>query len=142
MATAEAHIHAALMARVQSLSLTPSLSILYPGVSVPGFDASGEYARVTHLPNEPERWGVRGSSAMDRRGFLIVDLFTPITEGSYQVLAIARADDIAAHFEADLTLSSGGYEVQIVKAWPGNGRPDPEGTHWHTPVRVEYRGVA
>ena len=142
MADPEAHIHVALMARVESMSLTPSLALQYPGVSDRALDTSGEYARVTHLPNQPDRWGMQGSSPMDRTGFLIIDLFTVITEGSYQGIAIARAGEIAAHFPADLKLSDSGYEVQIEKSFPGIGRKDPNGTHWHTPVEVQYRGTA
>ena len=142
MAGAEAHIHAALMARVQSMSLTPALALHYPGVSDRSIDVSGEYGRVTHLPNVPDRWAIQGSQGMDRTGFLMIDLFTVITEGSYQVLATARADDIAAHFTADLLLTSGGYTVQIEKSYPGIGRKDPNGTHWQTPVNVTYRGTA
>lgn len=139
---AETYIHAALMARAESMTLDPVLPLQYPGVSAPDFSTSGEYGRITHLANEPDRWGVKGTSAMDRTGFLQIDLFTPIDEASWQVLALKRAGEIAAHFPADLKLSSGGFEVQIQKVWPGNGRPDPEGTHWHTPVNVEYRGTA
>lgn len=142
MADVEAHIHVALMARVQSMSLTPSLALQYPGISDRSIDVSGEYARVTHLPNEPDRWGIKGSSAMDRTGFLILDLFTRITEGSWQGLAVSRAGQIAAHFPADLRLSDSGYEVKIEKSYPGIGRKDPNGTHWHTPVEIQYRGTA
>lgn len=142
MADVEAHIHLALMARVQSMSLTPSLALQYPGISDRSLDVTGEYGRVTHLANEPDRWAIKGSDPMDRTGILVIDLFTVITEGSYQVLSKARAGEIAAHFTPDLRLSDGGYEIKVVKAYPGNGRADPNGTHWHTPVNVYYRGTA
>lgn len=131
----ETRIHAALMARVETLST--SLPISYPGVT---FDPpAGDHLRVSQLRNEPVRWALDGGMPMDRMGFLQIDLFTRVTNGSYQVTADAQAEEIAEHFPRDLRLTSGGETITIIKAWPMQGRKDPNGTHWHTPIRIEYR---
>lgn len=132
----EADIQAALMGRVESLSL--GLPIAWPGV--PFSDTNGDYLRVTHMRAEPDRWAFGGADPMFRMGFLQIDLFTII--GEHQVKADVIADNIVDHFPRDLTLTSGGTSVWILKAWAMPGRRDPDGTHWHTPVQVDYRGSA
>jgi|GEM_PF-2174278 len=140
MAGPETNIHIALMARVELMEAVLSMPVAYPGVEFT--NTAGDYLRAEHLPNEPFRWGVDGNSPMDRMGFLQLDLFTVIDGGSWQVLAISQAEDIADWFPRDLRLTSGGVTVQLRKTWPQRGRKDPDGTHWHTPIRVEYRATA
>lgn len=132
---AEADIQAALMARVESLSLSPAIPVAWPGVPFTG--TSGDYLRVSHLRAEPTRWAIRGGDPLDRRGFLQLDLFTVI--GPHQVKADVIADSILAHFPRDLKLTSGSAVVRVVKAWARPGQRDPNGTHWQTPVQVDYR---
>lgn len=132
---AEADIQAALMARVESLSLSPALPVAWPGA--PFTDTEGDYIRVSHLRPEPDRPFVNSDDPLDRRGILQLDLFTVL--GSHQIEADVIAGSIVAHFPRDLRLTSGSAVVRVVKAWAMTGRPDPNGTHWHTPVQVNYR---
>lgn len=133
----ETKIHVALMARVQSLALSPVVPVAYPGVSFA--PPAGEYIRVTHMPNDPIRSRLSGAEVLDRFGILQLDLFTPITADSYEINTIARAAQIVAHFPHDLTLTNDGKSVQIVRSYVGRGRVDPDGVKWMTPVFVEYR---
>jgi len=133
---AEADIQAALMARVQTLTLSPAIPVAWPGE--PSFESlNGDYLRVSHLRAEPTRWAIGGSDPLDRRGFLQLDLFTVL--GPHQVEADVIADSIVAHFPRDLKLTSGSAVVRVVKAWARPGQRDPNGTHWQTPVQVDYR---
>lgn len=130
-------IHIALVARVQSLVLSPVVPVAYPGVAFT--PPAGEYISVTHMPNEPVRSRLSGADVLDRFGILQLDLFTPITADSYEAQTIARASQIAAHFPHDLTLTYDSASVQIVKSYVGRGRKDSDGVKWMTPVFVEYR---
>lgn len=137
MSKPEKHIHAALMARVESLTLSPALPVAFPGV--PFSDTAGDYIRVTHLRNMPDRWGILGSDPMDRMGLLQLDLFTTISGGSWQIVADDIAEDIAAHFPRDLKMTSGGYTAKVFMTRIETGLRDPDGTHWQTPIIVDYR---
>lgn len=134
----ETAIHAALMARVETLST--SLPISYPGVT---FDApDGDYIRVTHMRNEADRRTLDGAYGLRRQGILQLDLFTRVTAGSYQVIADGIAEEIAEHFPRDLPLTNSGHKVAIYATTILEGRRDPDIQMWHTPIRVDYRGVA
>jgi hypothetical protein len=131
----ETDIHAALMARVESLTLTPAPTIVWPGFPA---DQAAYWLRVTHLPNVPERGTLDGTVDLDRQGILQLDLMNEM--GRHEVVYIDRAQDIIAHFPQRLRLTSGGAMVRIVKAYALGGRAT--GDHWMTPVRVEYRAEA
>lgn len=133
----EASIHAALMARVEALTLSPALPVSYPGV--PFDNTAGAYLRVTHIRNMPVRWGILGSDPMDRMGLLQLDIFTVISAGSWQIVADNLADSIAAHFPRDLKMTSGGYTARVFSTRVETGIRDPDGTHWQTPIVVDYR---
>ena len=132
---AETDIHAALIGRLETL--TTSLPIHYPGVTFD--DTSGEYIRATHLRNDPVRRTYNGAERFMRMGFLRLDVFRRVDAGTYQVTADAQAEAIADHFPPDLVLTSGGETIRVKLTRIETGRKDPNGTHWMTPVVVEYR---
>lgn len=134
---AEASIHAALMARVQSLTLAPAVPVSFPGV--PFDTTAGNYIRVTHIRNRPVQHIITAGVAGERMGLLQIDLFTVITAGSWQIIADDMADDIAAHFPRGLRMTSGGHTARVYQSWVGQSVKDPDGTHWQTPVIVDYR---
>lgn len=132
----EANIHGALMARVNSLALTPTLEIVWPASQV--LPPETEYLRVTHLPAAPIRRALSAASPMDRTGILQLDLFSPA--GKFERDYIDRAGQIAAHFPPDQMMSQGGVFLMVVKTDVLPSRAD--GNHWHVPIRVNYRGFA
>ncbi len=133
----EAEVHAALMGRVESLSLSPAVPVAYPGV--PFVDTAGDWLRVTHLRNRPVLRTLAPIDKALRLGMLQLDLFKVIGAGSWQVTADVLADQIAAHFPRHLDMASGGYRVRVFQTWIDPGAKDPDGTHWQTPVMVDYR---
>lgn len=133
----ETEIHAALMDRAASLSVTPSMPKLYAGAEED--TAMGDYLLITHLPNEPVRTELESARPMDHFGFLQVDIFRLVKANSWDILSKVIADQIISHFERGLNLSYGATSVKVVRSFAKNGRKDPNGTHWHTPVLIEYR---
>jgi hypothetical protein len=131
--TPEAAIHSALMARVLTLSLTPSLPLIYVER---GGDKPASYIEVAHLPNTNERALLSGSDPLDRQGILQLTLCSK--PGQYAAVYIETAGNIAAHFPRDMRLTADGKSVEITKADIGAGRMD--GQHWRTPVSIYYRG--
>lgn len=128
----ETDIHAALMARVEAMSLTPELVVTYPADPV---SQAAEFLRVTHLPNVPNRREVREGGATQYLGILQLDLMSPF--GRHEVFYIKRADSIAAHFAPDLKMTSGAAVVDVWQSYRLGGRST--GDHWMTPLRIEYR---
>jgi hypothetical protein len=131
----ETDIHKALIGRVETL--VTDLPIDYPGT--PFTPPEGDYIRVTHIRNEPERWGLLGSSPMDYAGILWIDLFRRVSAGTWQVTSDALAEAIADHFPRDLRLTSGSTQVIVYKTFLDLGEKDPNTTHWRTAIKVFYR---
>jgi hypothetical protein len=123
-------VHKLLMAYVQTI--TTDLPIAYPGRS---YTPSGEYIRVTHLPNTPSRVALDGDFPLDRIGILQLDIFAGLDR--YEVEYIATAQAIADQFPHDARTTESGVTVEFVKTWIGGGRSD--GIYWQTPIFVEYR---
>lgn len=128
---AQVDIHRALMARVESLSLTPAPTVAYPGNPTP---QATYWLRVTHLPNVPDRRGVNGSLTLRHFGIVQLDLMNEL--GKHEVVYINRAQDVIDHFPQDLQLTQGTAVVNITKAYALGGRAT--GDHWMIPIRVEY----
>lgn len=128
----ETTIHKLLMEAVEGI--TTSLPIAYPGKE---YTPTGEYIRVTHLPNTPSRVALLGTFPLDHIGFLQLDVFQPI--GRHQIEYIADAKEIADQFAPDTRLTESGVTVEIVRTWVGDSRKDPAGVYWQTSINVEYR---
>lgn len=136
----ETNIHAALMDRALSLTLTPALPVAFPGVA---FDQrQGDYAEVFHLPNVPVRTELESARPMDQFGFLQFNIYRRVSANSWDIMSKALADQIMAHFPMGLRLTYSTTVLKVVKTYAGQGRKDPNGTHWQTPVFIEYAQIA
>ena len=131
--TVEASIHAALMARVETIP--GGYAIAWPGLS---FTEPAEYLDVRHIPNQTERRALHGRYGLNRMGILQITLCAPL--GQYEIVYIEKAGQIAEHFPRDLPLTHDGVTVRIVKADIAQGFAD--GQHWRVPISVYYRGNA
>lgn len=131
----ETDVHAALMAYVEGLVLSPAPTVVWPG-----FPASQDayWMRVTHLPNIPERATMDGSTELDHQGILQLDLMNEL--GRHEITYKKRSQALVDEFPQSKRLTSGGAVVKIVKAYSLGGRST--GDHWMVPVRVEYRAEA
>lgn len=132
----EAEIHAALMDQAISLDVTPSMPKAFAGVS--SDVRNGDYLEIIHLPNEPIRTELESARPMDQSGFLQVQIFRLIAPNNWDILSKVIAGQIATHFARGLVLTYSATKVKVVKCWAGQGRKDPNGTHWQTPVFIEY----
>lgn len=130
----ETEVHAALMARIEALAT--SLPIEYPGRAFTP-PAGGDWLRVTHMPNTPDRPGLSASASLRRMGFLQIDLFAQLDRHEIEYIEAARP--IADHFNRDRRLTNGNSRVVIVNSYVGRGRKDDRASLWMVPVVVEYR---
>ena len=128
-------IHAALMAQIEGLTLSPAPTIVWPGFPE---EQAGYWMRVTHLPNIPDRPTLDGSTDLDRQGILQLDLMNEL--GRHEIIYKERAQALVDAFPQSKRLTSGSAVVKVVKAYSLGGRST--GDHWMIPVRVEYRAEA
>jgi hypothetical protein len=133
---AETNIHAALMDRAISLTTSPVMPKAFSGVASDVRD--GDYLEIIHLPNEPVRTELESARPLDYFGFLQINIFRRVSAGSWDIMSKVIADQISAHFARGIRLTYSGTTVKVVKCWAGQGRKDPNGTHWQTPVFIEY----
>lgn len=124
-------IQMALMERIETLSIVPAPTLVFPG-----FPASKDdyWMRITHLPNVPDRGSLDGSVSLDHMGILHLDLMCEI--GQHEIVYLQRAQDVIDHFPQTLLITSYSTVVKIVKSYMLGGRAT--GDHWMIPVRVEY----
>lgn len=132
----ETDIHAALMDRAASLSVSPAMETAFPGVADDVRD--GDYLEVFHIPNEPSRTELESARPMDYFGFLQYNIFRRVSANSWDVMSKVIADQVRAHFAPGTRLTYSTTTLKVVKCWAGQGRKDPNGTHWQTPVFIEY----
>lgn len=130
--TAQSDVMVALMTRVNSLA---GFTMVWPrkGADQP----AGEHVRVAVVPNDNLPADLN-SDVMQRRGFVVLTLVSPL--GEYQIEAEAKAGTIAAHFPRALRLTSGDAVVQIVGHSVRQARE--EAGRWETPVWIEYRSTS
>ncbi|GAA6162572.1 hypothetical protein NBRC116590_02760 [Pelagimonas sp. KU-00592-HH] len=122
-------LHAALMARVETLS---GFTLVYP--SLEQNEPEGEYVRVSHLPNDNQRVGLKDTDPLRRRGFIVLTLCSPL--GEHEAVYRDRAGNIAAHFTGQVfDYVEDTVSVHSVTVKPGRR----ERNHWETPVWVDYR---
>lgn len=133
--TVEADIHAALMARVQTMIAALEYPVLWPQYG--GDQPAGEHLRINHVPNDNAAADL-SSQAYERQGFLFVTLVSPL--GVYEAVTKAKAGEIAGYFDRGLTLSSNGTDVKITGHTVRPGRQ--EGQRWETPIRIAYWSIA
>lgn len=142
--TVETAIWQALNARVQSMSLTPSVPVVFPKQDAP----DSRHIIVSWMPNRNQRRAVGSNSAHIRPGILQLSLMSPIPGQAVEV-ETEIAGQIAAHFPADLRMSFGGVTVRVTQApdvatafrASDVGGSNRDGKFWHTPVSVSVQAL-
>lgn len=134
----ELAIELALIARVQTLALTPALRIAWP--NQPFTAADGEtYIEVAHLPNRNQRLFIGSTDPHLRQGILQLTIRGHQNQNAINLTAIASA--VAAHFPADLRMTSNGVTVRVQRA-PDIAPGFKDDPHWVVPVSVSYEAFA
>lgn len=133
--TVETDIHAALMARVETMIAALEYPVLWPQKG--GDQPAGEHVRISHVPNDNADADL-SSQAYERQGFLFVTLVSPL--GVYQAVTEAKAGAIASYFPRGLILTRNGTDVKIMGRTIRPGRE--EGQRWETPIRIAYWSIA
>jgi hypothetical protein len=137
MATVEGNIEQALFARLAAFVHVPALSIAWPNVAMNPKPAT--YLRASHIPNTSRRLFLRSTEPHQRIGLMQVDVFTPLNQGAPAATEIAGK--VAAHFQPDMPMRSGGVTTRVAKA-PDVGPALADDTHWQVPVTVSYEVFA
>ncbi|WP_420013924.1 phage tail terminator-like protein [Tateyamaria sp.] len=129
MSNREDKLHAALMARAETITGYP---VLWPqkGGNVP----SAEHITVQHLPNDNDRRFLGGFDPLISKGFLIITLVSPLN--TYEAVTKRKADEIAAAFPINDDLTHGGVTATVLNVSVRAGRE--EGQRWETPIWIEY----
>jgi len=134
-ATPEAKIEAALVARLQTLTLTPAFAVAYPGVNFPAENKPPRYLRVEH--DGIARMRPFLSTTTRQRGSLFVSVCMPKGTNSIDAMEIAGA--VAAHFPADYKATVEGVTVRITeRPTVAGGYVDETDQRWRTPVVIPY----
>ena len=131
-----AQIGAALKARLAALTFSPALPVGWPNRD---FAPNGDHLTAAIVPAEAQRLGVK---AMHRfAGTMVVTVCAQNTRnGSGE--NDGKADAVAAHFPADLTLTlSGGLRLRITAA-PSVREGFIDAGYWRTPVLIPFEVLA
>jgi len=131
----EADIHAALIARAETMVTALGYTALWPRKG--GDQPAGEHLRINHVPNDNVNADL-SSQAYERQGFLFVTLVSPL--GVYEVDAKVKAGAIAGYFPRGLILTRNDVDVKIMGHTIRPGRE--EGQRWETPIRIAYWSIA
>lgn len=136
--TVEENIERALLARVATLSLSPAIAVIaWPNrAETP---PAAPYIRVAHLRNQVDRLFVKGASPHRYQGIVQLTVCTPLDAGPDA--GTKAAGQIAAHFPADLALTSEDVRVDIEQAPMVNTSIRADAA-WETPVSIRYRALA
>lgn len=109
---AESDIMAALFGRVASFVASPALPIAWPNVVFTP-PANQRYLRVQFVPNVANRLFLGSAEPHQLLGLLQLSVYG--SKGSGEATTRALAASVAAHFPADLELSTGGTTVRVTK---------------------------
>jgi hypothetical protein len=131
--TTEMSIWLALKGRVQTLTLSPAVAVVYPKENAP----EGKHIRVRHLPNENQRPFMGSTDPVWRRGILQLSIMSPISAKEASDVDMQIAGKIAEHFAQDTPMRHGGLSVKVERA-PDIAQAFRDGEHWHTPVSVRW----
>jgi hypothetical protein len=101
-----------------------------------GDKPAGEHVTVQLLPNDNVPMDT-SSQVMDRRGFLIVTLVSPLDV--YETVTRKKAGAIGAYFKRGLRLTANTTTLTIQKFDIKAGRQ--EGQRFETPIWCEYRSI-
>ena len=133
--TPEAAVWALLAARVEALSMTPPLPVVYVAK---GPTKAANYVEIAHLPNQNSRILLADDQPFHRQGILQVTLCAK--PGQHEVVYAERAGLIAAHFLGDLRSENAVAAIEIYRADVAPGFADE--MHWRVPVSVYYRSYS
>jgi hypothetical protein len=129
----EAKIFEGLMARMASLTTSPSMPVAWPNVS---YDPpSTGYLRVSHLPNETDQVTLGTSGQNRHMGLLQVDVMWPKGEGSVDPLEVAA--QVVAHFKRGTTFTQNSVDIRIVSP-PSISPPLDDDPFRAYPVTIPY----
>jgi hypothetical protein len=135
MSNVESDIHQALTAQAEVMIA----ALGYPALwSQKGGDKPvGEHVTVMQLPNDNDPMELSGQ-VMDRRGFFIVTLVSPLDV--YEIVTKRKAGDIAAYFKRGTPgLTANDTTVTIFNTSVRQGREENE--RWETPIWIDYRSI-
>ena len=130
----ETNIDSALNAHL--LTMTDLVPVAWPNDS---FDPAGApvWLRVDHLPRATDAPALSDDSFQDYGGIYQITVVTE--QGIYAGEALAKADEIIAHFPRGLTLTHGGASLRIRNAWRSAGVEYE--SYYSIPVSVRYRAI-
>ncbi len=138
--TLEAAIWLALEARLKTLVTDPPMSVIEPGAAIPPEVAAGglkPFLTVSDIRGDPIREAI-GPECHRREGVLQVTVCWPVARPVAHAALVNIAGRIAAHFPADLCMSSGGVRLRVIAA-PAVVAPYREGAYTQAPVRISWR---
>ncbi len=133
--TVESDIHIALTARAEVMIAALSYTAIWPQKG--GDKPAGEHLAIQHLPNDNSPLGL-SDQVMDRQGFLIITLVSPLDV--YEAVTKEKAGAIVAYFLNGIRLTSNATKVAIMSHSVRQGRQ--EGQRWETPIWISYRSIA
>lgn len=126
-----AAIGAALKARLAALTFSPAIPVAWPNKD---YTPTGDRFLATEIVPAPnERTGI--SNMHRRSGSLVVTVASRANNGSGEGDGVA--DAVAAHFPADLILSTTAGRVRITAA-PSVRGGFIDGGYWRTPVLIPF----
>ncbi|GAA4169097.1 phage tail terminator-like protein [Shinella granuli] len=128
----------ALKARIQSLTLSPALPVVWPKGVAP---ASGKYLRADWVLNRVQRRAVSSDGAQIRPGILQLSIFSPISPSEAAEVDMELAGQIAEHFPTDHRMTFGGVSVRVQRA-PSISQAYRTDAYWITPVSVFVETLA
>lgn len=141
--TVDTKIWLALRARVASLTPTPTLPVLWPGVAAEL--PSGRCIRVRHLVNRPIRQFHSGSDPHQRRGVLQIDLIVEpdATNAQFETAVREIAGDIAGHFPTGLPMRRDDLTVKVIEAPEvSQGVVDDKMNRYVIPISIRWEVFA
>lgn len=128
----ESEIETALMERLAAMPALPDVA--WPNVDAP---ATLPRLEVAVFRNDTQRLTIGGIHR--RPGILQVTVCTQLGRGGRD--ANELAEDVAAHFPADLRLPAGSVAVRITKA-PAIAGGIPDAAAWRVPVSISFETLA
>jgi hypothetical protein len=130
-ATIETQIWMAVKARIQTLSLSPAVPVVYPKQDVP----VSRHIRVSWIPNQNVRRAIGSTDAHTRPSILQLSLYSPVSLQDAPEVDTQIAGSIAAHFLPDLRMEFNDASVRVTAA-PFVGSSFRDNEWWQTPVSV------
>lgn len=134
--TANVTIPDALATYLNTIELSPAVTIAYPGA---GFDATGKdrWIQAKVMPAEPQQVGRDNLNSVIHRGFVQVNCFV-LNEDKGEEPALLLADAVIQHFKHGTEIQFDGLLIEVVA--PGPTRfPSIDDSPWiMVPVRVPY----